>query len=142
MKRAVSLVLALCAGCTLQSLTPRARFNDSAFALNDAARWGAVDVASQHVAASYRSRFLARRKAWGEGISIAEVELAQLRLGEDKQAESLVQLSWYDTNGMTLRRSSIAQKWQSQKGDYRLIDEEIAGGDRSVFADESSKTPR
>lgn len=131
----VVVLLALSAGCTLQNLTPRARFNDSAIQLNDAARWGAVDVASQHVAASYRERFLERRKAWGEGISIAEVELSQLNLGEDKKAMSLVTLSWYDPTGMTLRKSRIAQRWESQKGDYRLVDEEIAGGDRAVFAE-------
>ena len=125
--------------CTLGNLSSQSRFSDSAYELNDAARWGEVDTASRHVAESYRPRFLARRRAWGEQVSIAEVELSQLKLGSDKKrATSEVTLSWYDASGMTIRKSSITQRWESQRGDYRLVDEVIARGDQSLFADEAS----
>ena len=127
------------AGCTLSNLSSQRRFSDSAFELNDAARWGEVDTAARHVADSYRPRFLARRRAWGEGVSIAEVELSQLKLGDDKKrATSEVTLSWYDAAGMTIRKSSITQRWESQRGDYRLVDEVIARGDQRLFAEETS----
>ena len=127
------------AGCTLGSLSSQSRFSDSAYELNDAARWGEVDTASRHVADSYRPRFLARRRAWGEQVSIAEVELSQLKLGSDKKrATSEVTLSWYDAAGMTIRKSSVTQRWESQRGDYRLVDEVIARGDQGLFAEDAS----
>jgi hypothetical protein len=125
-------------GCTLGNLSSQTRFSDSAYELNDAARWGEVDTASRHVSESYRPRFLSRRRTWGEGVSIAEVELSQLKLGSDKKrAVSEVTLSWYDEGGMTLHKSSITQRWESQRGTYRLVDEVVARGDRSVFADDA-----
>jgi len=140
--RAVTTSVLALTGCTLGNLSSQSRFSDSAYELNDAARWNEVDTASRHVAESYRPRFLARRRAWGEGVSIAEVELSKMKLGEDKsRGVSEVTLSWYDASGMTIRRSSITQRWESQRGNYRLVDEVIARGDQTLFGNDGAAAP-
>jgi hypothetical protein len=134
-------VVVLVAGCSLSSLSPQARFSDSAFRLNDATRWGEVDRATPHVSARYRKQFLARHSTWGDRISIAEVEMAQLSLEEDKEhAVSEVVLSWYDASGVTIFKSSIIQRWEREHGTYRLVDERVKSGHPGVFAD-ASKSP-
>ena len=130
---ALGLVLGLSC-CTLSSLGPQTRFSDAAYVLNDAARWGQLDVAAGHVDDSYLPQFRARREGWGEAKQIAEVELLQLTLSPDKaSATSEVSFSWTDAAGVALRRSFVTQRWKSRRGDYRLVSEEIKRGDPSLF---------
>ena len=135
--RALILVLsAAVSGCTLSHLSPQARFSESAYVLNDASRWGQVDLASSHVTGPYREQFRARRRDWGDRINVAEVELLRLQLAEDKDtAVSEVSLSWYDAAGMTLRKSLVTQRWENHRGTFRLAEETVSRGDPRVFAD-------
>ena len=130
------LALAPVAGCTLVNLSPQARFTESAHRLNDAARWGQVDMAAEEVSPTYRSRFLARRKEWGERVQIAEVELLYLQLMPDKEgAVSEISLSWTDQAGVMLRKSFLTQRWANERGNFRLVDELVKKGDPGVFAE-------
>ena len=134
--RALSIgLLALSvSGCTLANLTPTARFQDAAYTLNDASRWSNVDLAMQHVSPSYASRFVERHSQWGESISIAEVDLVRLQVAPDKKsAVSEITLTWYSDGGVMVRTSSITQKWDAEKGKFKLVDEAIRRGDPAVF---------
>jgi hypothetical protein len=136
MNSALKLVAAAClfASCTLSNLSPQSRFSDSVYVLNDSARWGQVDLAAEHVADSYKDRFRARRDSWGESVQIAEVELLHMQLDSDKErALSQVSLSWTDAAGVSLRKSLVTQRWQSERGHYRLVEETISKGDPGVF---------
>jgi hypothetical protein len=134
--RALRLALLLCsAGCTLTHLTPQARFQESAYTLNDAARWGNVDLAMRHVSPKYLALFAERHQGWGETISIAEVDLTRMKLADDKQsAMSEISLSWYDEGGVTIHSSVIQQKWEVVRGKFQLVDEAIRRGDPRVFS--------
>jgi hypothetical protein len=128
------LILGL-SGCTLSNMTPQARFQDSAYTLNDAARWGQVDLAMQHVSPKYLNRFAERHRAWGESISIAEIDLVRMKIAEDKRsAMSEISLSWYSDGGVTIYSSVITQTWEVVRGKFRLVDEAIRRGDPRVFA--------
>jgi hypothetical protein len=133
------LVLALgclSQGCTLSNMTPQARFSESAHTLTEASRWGHVDMALPHVSAKYSESFLARHAAWCTGLSIADAELVRIQLGEDKAtAMSEVAVSWYPSGQISLRQSVITQKWEREKGTYRLVDEVVRAGDPTVFAE-------
>jgi hypothetical protein len=123
------------AGCTLTNLTPQARFQESAYTLNDAARWGQVDLAMRHVSPKYLARFSERHQGWGETISIAEVDLVRMQVAEDRQsATSEITLNWYDEGGVTIHSSVITQKWEVVGGKFKLVDEAIRRGDPRVFA--------
>lgn len=135
-RRAALSALGLVWACTLSNLSPAARFSEAAYRLNDAARWGQVELATAHVAPRYKPTFLARRREWGERISIAEVELLHLHLSDDKDsAVSELSLSWYDPAGMSLRKSFITQRWASERGQFRLVDEAVNKGDPAIFAE-------
>lgn len=132
-----SALLPLClAGCTLTNLTPQARFQESAYTLNDAARWGNVDLAMRHVSPKYLARFAERHQAWGETISIAEVDVTRMKIADDKQsAMSEISLSWFDEGGVTIHSSIVQQKWEIVKGKFQLVDEAIRRGDPRVFSE-------
>ncbi|MEY4509080.1 MAG: hypothetical protein RLZZ450_1202 [Pseudomonadota bacterium] len=130
----VCLSLALCAGCTLSNLTPQARFQESVYTLNDAARWGQVDIAAHNVSPKYKERFEERRQNWGESVSIAEVELLYQALAADKEsAVSEISLSWTDASGVMLHKSFLTQTWANEHGSFKLVDERIKKGDPGVF---------
>lgn len=135
--RAMVLVLGLLmSACTLANMTPKARFQDAAYTLNDAARWGQVDIASGYVSPTYLTQFVARHRFWGEQVSIADAELVRMQIEEgNKGASSIVTLNWYDTHGVTVRSSTIVQKWASERGNFKLIEEKVSAGDPSIFAE-------
>lgn len=123
-------------GCTLANLTPRERFTEAAYTLNDASRWSQVDRAMQHVSPKYMAQFVERHRMWGETISIAEVDLVRLQVAEDKKsAVSEIDLNWYNDGGVIIHSSSITQKWEAERGKFRLVDEAIRRGDPRVFAE-------
>lgn len=131
-----SLAALVLGGCTLANLTPQARFSESAYSLNDAARWGQVDQAVYHVSPKYLERFTSRHREWGASVNIAEVDLVRMQLAEDrKSAVSEIKLSWFDAGGVTLRSSTVTQKWETEEGKFKLVDEAVRGGDPRVFAD-------
>lgn len=127
---------ALTSGCTLANLTPQARFSESAFTLNDYSRWGQVDKAVSHVSPKYMQRFAQRHAEWGESVSIADIDLLSMQLAEDHlSGTSEVRLSWYDQNGVIVRSSTVTQKWETERGKFKLVDESVRRGDPGVFAD-------
>jgi hypothetical protein len=131
-----ALLLLVLGGCTLTQLSPQARFQESAHTLNDAARWGQVDLAMEHVSPKYMSRFSQRHQQWGESISIAEVELLRMKVAEDRQtAVSEISLSWFSDGGVTIHSSTITQRWENVKGKFQLVDEAIRRGDPGVFTE-------
>jgi len=121
------------ASCTLSNLTPQSRFSDAAYRVNDTARWGQLDLASEYVDASYKSRFLSRRREWGERISVAEVDVVFMNIDrEHDRATSEVNLSWL-VDGISLYKSVITQTWKSERGQFRLLDEKLKKGDPGLF---------
>jgi hypothetical protein len=137
--------LLVSSACTLANMTPKYRFSESAHNLADAARWGHVDMAMQEISPKYGPTFMSRHREWGAGVNIADVELVQLKINEDdKTATSEVTLSWYAKNSVTLRESVISQRWEKERGNFRLVDESVRSGDESVFAppeeDDEKKT--
>lgn len=125
-------------GCTLSQLTPSARLSESVYQLNDMSRWGQLDMAVQAVSPKYKDKFRSRHRDWGEGISIAEVELLYQQMAPDKESGvSEIALSWTEANGVMLRKSYITQRWANEKGSFRLVDEVIKKGDPHLFAQTS-----
>ena len=136
-----SLALALAwltiSGCTLANLTPQARFTESTHTLNDASRWGRVDIASESVSPRYRERFLARHQGWGQDITIADADITRMQLAEDhKSALSEVRLSWIAPDRVSLRTSTVEQRWEAEHGRFLLVDEVVRAGDPRVFIEE------
>jgi hypothetical protein len=122
-------------GCILANLTPQARFQESAHTLAEAARWNHVDMALPLLSSKYSATYLSRHRDWGGAVTIADADLVRMQVAEDRQsATSELTVSWYLSNGITLRQSTISQKWESERGNFRLVDETVRQGDTSLFA--------
>ncbi len=130
-----------CGGCTLANLTPQARFAESTNTLNDSTRWGRVDAALTQVSPKYVDKFSARHAEWGGTISIADYDIVNMQIAEDRKgAMSEVALSWYMTGGVILHQSTITQRWATEGGKFRLVDEVVRAGDPRVFVAEEDTT--
>ena len=139
----IALSGTLSGGCTLANLTPQARFAESTNTLNDSTRWGRVDAALTQVSPKYLDKFVARHAEWGGSISIADFDIVNMQIAEDRKgAMSEVALSWYMTGGVILHQSTITQRWETDHGKFRLVDEVIRTGDPRVFVAEEEPTAK
>jgi hypothetical protein len=133
--RAVGLALLLAPGCVLANMTPQARFSENAHTLTEAARWGHVDMAMPLIAPKYSATYLSRHREWGGQVTIADAELVRVQLAEDHDtAMSEVNFSWYTNGGVTLRQSTVTQKWEAEGGAFQLVDEQVRAGDPNLLA--------
>lgn len=133
---AVLLALAVIAsGCLVQNISASERLRDAVVGLNDEARWSRMDLATQRVAPAYRSHWARSHHDWGRGIQIGDVELLDVRLvDEGDGALSVVAISWYRYDTMTLQRTVVRQTWKSAGREYVLMEEEVAEGDPRLLA--------
>ncbi|MCS6796962.1 MAG: hypothetical protein NZ898_00245 [Myxococcota bacterium] len=127
-------------GCLLQAAARSERLRDAVGALNDAARWGRLDVASERVGPAYRARFVDRRRAWGREVRLADVELLEMRLAPDgERARVWLEVSWYAPRTMLLRTTRLEQHWHARGEGFVLVDEKLIDGDASLWS--SGRTP-
>jgi hypothetical protein len=141
-------------GCFFQNASPVVRLGDQVQALNSDLRWGRLDLAIQMVAPAYRARFLDARRAWGEdGVQVADSDVLGIRVveagaredpdpgeeaetaDEDRDAAiSTVDIRWYSMRTLTVRRTTVQQRWERFGRDYLLAEEAITGGDAALLA--------
>jgi len=129
--RLVPIVLILFVnGCLLDNISPTRKLNDSIRDLNDASRWGRIDLAVPYVEPTYQANFLKARHRWGRQLRIADTELVRLDINsEQDQAIALMAISWYRIDQMTLRHTVVRQVWIEQDGHYLLSAEAVSEGD-------------
>lgn len=133
--RLVPIVLVfLVNGCLLDNISPTRKLNDSIRDLNDASRWGRIDLAVQYVEPTYQANFLKARHRWGRQLRIADTELVRLDINsEQDQAIALMAISWYRIDQMTLRYTVVRQVWIEQDGHYLLSTEAVSEGDELLM---------
>ena len=133
------LVLSLCApllgGCLFHNISPGERLRDAVVGLNDQARWTRMDLAVENVSPAFRAQWRKTRHDWGRNIQIGDVEILDVTLAEDAdQAVSVVAVSWYRYDTMTLRRTVLRQRWEHGGGGYYLSSEAVVDGDPDLIA--------
>ena len=121
-------------GCLLDQNSPSTLLRDQVYGLNDEVRFARLDLASERVAPSYRQTFLRSHARWGGEVRIAEQDMAHIRLAEDSDsATSVVTVSWYDLNTMTVRRTVIRQRWVRSGESFALAGETLLGGEEGLL---------
>ncbi len=133
------LALLACApawsGCLLNNLSPSEKLNDSIRGMNDAARWGRIDIALQYVEPVYRQKFLVSHHGWGRNIEVADSELLRIAMAPDqKTAVALVGISWYSLDNMTLHNTVVKQTWEERDGGFVMASEDVFEGDAKLLA--------
>lgn len=119
-------------GCLGQ--TPSAKMQETARDLNMNARFGRMELVVESVHPTYRAQFVARHRAWGTRVRVADTELVGMRFG-DNEAESMVSVAWYETAHQELRSTTVRQKWKNVRNDWLLQSEERADGDVGLFGE-------
>jgi len=140
------LVVLACApvwgGRLLNNLDPSEKLNDSVRGMNDAARWGRIDLALQYIEPVFRERFLTTHHGWGRNIEVADAELLRIEMAPDREtAVALVGFSWYSLDSMTLHSTVVRQVWKKGDGDFRLDSEDVFEGDAKLLAAPAKKPP-
>ena len=138
--RCIALLLGLAVwllpagGCLLSNMEPSEKLNDAILGMNEAARWGRVDLALQYIDPVYRSRFLESHHGWGRTIEVADSELLRIEVAPDQDAAvALVAFSWYKPDRMSLRSTVLRQVWKRYDGNYILGSEEVIEGDAELL---------
>jgi hypothetical protein len=125
--------LLLAAGCVAPP-GPMERLSNSAYGLNNATRFGRLDVALGHVASEEQGDFMHRHSKWGRDVRIVDLELQGLRLITPDTAEVQLTVSWHRLDETTMRTSNLAQKWTQGKSGWELVEELRASGSPGLFA--------
>jgi len=129
-------------GCLLNNLNPSEKLNDSIRGMNDAARWGRIDIALQYVEPVYRHKFLVSHHGWGRSIEVADAEVMRIAMAPDrKSAAALVGFSWYSLDNMTLHSTVVKQTWEERDGSFVMASEEVFEGDAELLAIPKVKPP-
>lgn len=127
----VAVLLSLCA-CVAPP-GPMERLNFTAHEMNVATRFGRMDVAVSHVAASAQDDFIQRHAKWGRDLRIVDVELSGMRLVTSDTAEVRLTVSWHRIDESTMRMSAVQQKWMMGKDGWELAEEMRVAGSPGVF---------
>jgi len=130
----VLLAAALLTGCPTPP-TPKQKANEAADELNDAARWGRLDVAAGRSAPNERDAFLKRHAGWNNGLRIVDTELAGLSLDDPVHATVRVDVSWLFDDDTTLRVTRLEQKWSDAEGNWVMESEKRIGGALGLFGE-------
>jgi hypothetical protein len=121
-------------GCVMPP-TPAQRLNEAAFELSDAARFGRMDIASEHVREIAREEFGRRHAGWGKSVRVVDVEMNRMSMRKDGDADVFVTVSWQRAAETIMRSTEIAQRWTSTRGTWTMISEEERGGDRGLLSE-------
>ncbi|QQR90946.1 MAG: hypothetical protein IPJ88_04235 [Myxococcales bacterium] len=128
------LFILLLSGCFFQNASAQERLKDAVTELNDHARWGRSYAALQIVHPKYRGRFSERRETWGKDVQIADVDIQQVKMDDDKQeATSSILVSWYSFKDMQLQNTIIEQNWERADSGYQLVKERVVEGNKHLL---------
>jgi hypothetical protein len=108
---------------------------DAAHEHNGAVRFGRMDVALDHVSATAKGEWLRRRAAWKEGVRIIDVELEGMQFETNNDANVQVHVAWQRIDEADMRSTQVVQKWRSNNGPWQLVNEDCAGGDKTLLAE-------
>lgn len=132
--RLAALAAFALSGCFLANSSPAKKIGDTVHDLNDQARWGRLSDAAQMVDPSYRVKFLKDHQRWGDDIQLADSEVMQVQIAADSEhANALVNYSWYALDTMTLRQTTVRQRWSAVAGGYALMSESVVRGDPNLL---------
>lgn len=114
--------------------TPMEKLSNAAYDMNNATRFGRLDIAASHVVGHARQDFMARHRQWGRDIRIVDVDLAGMSFITTETAAVNLAISWHRIDSSEMQTSFVSQKWTSTGEGWQLSVEERAGGAPGLFA--------
>jgi len=114
--------------------TGMAKAQETVQEFNAATRYGRSEMALERVAAAAREDYASHHRAWGNGVRIADIEIAGIRPKEEHDAEAMVRVAWYRPEQQELRSTTLKQVWRDENG-WRLVSEERLEGDVGLLSE-------
>jgi hypothetical protein len=111
------------------------RVTDAAREMNQATRFGQVELAVRHVASAVQTDFLTRHSNWGKTIRVLDVELGGIQIVDEEHATVTVDVSWSSETDSLLRSSKLSQEWESETTGWKLVRERRSAGDAGLFGE-------
>jgi hypothetical protein len=135
LRRHLVLVPALALAACIPLPTPASRLSESASEFNDAARFGRLDIASEHVREIAREEFSKKHARWGKQIRVVDLEMTGMRMRKDGDADVFISVTWQRPDETTMRSTEVAQRWTSTRGSWAIISEEERAGDKGLLSE-------
>jgi hypothetical protein len=135
MRRAPSFVLLVGLGVSGCIAPPSSatRLAESAYDLNEAARFGRMDLALEHVRDTTREEFSRKHARWGKAVRIVDYEVASVTVRKDGDADVVLTINWQRPDETTMRATELGQRWSTTRGTWWMIKEEERGGDPGLL---------
>ncbi|HEX3598145.1 MAG TPA: hypothetical protein VHU80_23715 [Polyangiaceae bacterium] len=116
---------------------PSQRVSDVARDVNEAARFGRMDLALEHTADGAREHFAKHRATWGNAVRVLDFELSSLSMKDTEHATVLVDIQWMRVDEDMLRTTRVEQSWRGSTGDHgwSLVRERRLSGDIGLFGE-------
>ena len=142
-----SLALAILglAGC-IAPTSGTQKLADTAYDMNNATRFGRMDVALEHVAMKSREQFQREHAGWMRNARIVDIDFNGIQVKPNGDGEVVVTLTWQRADESTTRTTSLIQRWTETRNIWTLSSEEEKGddgllGEKEKAADATSAAP-
>jgi hypothetical protein len=131
-----ALACLLLSGCFAPP-PPSQRVADVARDVNEAARFGRMDLALEHTADGAREHFAKHRASWGNSVRVLDFELSSLSMKDTENARVLVDIQWMRVDEDLLLMTRVEQMWRGSTGDkgWSLVRERRISGDIGLFGE-------
>ena len=82
--------------------------------MNEASRFGRMDIAAEHAAKGTEQAFLKRRREWGNDVRVVDINVAGVEFDDQANAKVLVQVAWTHMAEGTLHTTTLKQSWEDR----------------------------
>ena len=142
---ATALALLGLAGC-IAPTSGTQKLADTAYDMNNATRFGRMDVALEHVAMKSREQFQREHAGWMRNARIVDIEFNGIQVKKDGDGEVSVTLTWQRADESTTRTTSLIQRWTETRNVWTMASEEARGdegllGEKDKAKDSTSAVP-
>ena len=135
---ATALALLGLAGCIAPTSATQ-KLADTAYDMNNATRFGRMDVALEHVAMKSREQFQREHAGWMRNARIVDIEFNGIQVKKDGDGEVSVTLTWQRADESTTRTTSLIQRWTETRNVWTMASEEARGDDGLLGEKEKAK---
>jgi hypothetical protein len=133
----LALALLGLAGCFAPTSSTQ-KLADSAYDMNNATRFGRMDVALEHVAPKSREEFQKQHAGWSRVARIVDIDFNGIQVKKDGVGEVVVTLTWQRADEATTRTTSLVQQWTATRNIWTMVSEEEKG-DEGLLGEKESK---
>lgn len=133
-----TLVLPAC----LPAPPPAQRVTEVAREVNEAARFGRMELALEHTAVGAQRHFAKRRSAWGKAVRVLDFELSGLAMRDAENATVMVDIQWMRLDEDSLQVTRVEQTWRGAIEDrgWTLVRERRVGGALGLFGEQVARS--